>query len=474
MTAAGPQTDPAWVRRTAHVLRPDPTRVLARLFLPGQGLSGSGEPRSPAVLGRVLALSEHEVDRELRELTAVFGHRHHDLDGTWDAHAALVCAGLPGAERLPVRRRRLVGAYFTQEYAIEAAALFNPSMVPHPDQQGLPPGSTRFVMTLRGTGEGHVSSMQLRTGTVDEAGAVLFDAPPVHARPATALGPRDHRATGGRPSTVEPAEAAGTHQDDHRTWQVEFPAGSALSERVLMPQGPAESHGIEDVRMVRFHEADGTVGYLGTYTAFDGREIAMQLLRTEDFGHLTSRPLSGPGARSKGLALFPRQIAGRYVAISRPDRESNAITRSDDLLHWGVPEVVQRPEQGWELIQLGNCGSPIETERGWLVLTHGVGPMRTYSIGALLLDLQDPARVVGRLRRPVLTAQGDERFGYVPNVVYSCGAMRHGRSLVLPYGSGDSTTRVALVDLPALLDEIEPTSRAPAPDAPQPDKGLSS
>ncbi|MEN1974649.1 glycoside hydrolase family 130 protein [Cellulomonas olei] len=426
---AGP--DPSWVRRTGHLLRPDPDRVLARPFLPGQELDSSGESRSAAVLQRVLELDDHEVDRELQVLVARFAHRHHDLPAIWDEHFTLVRDRLPDAGPLPEHRRRLVGACFTQEYAIEAAALFNPSMVPHPDQDGLPAGSTRFVMTLRGTGEGHVSSMELRTGTVDLAGVVRLSPPPVHARP---------------PSKVE--------QIARRSWRLEFPPGSPFDERVLPPQGPAERHGIEDVRMVRFRDDDGTATYLGTYTAFDGRAITGQLLRTPDFTHITSGPLSGPGAQNKGLALFPRKIAGRYVAVSRPDRENNAITTSDDLLRWDHPAVVQRPEHAWELVQLGNCGPPIETEAGWLVLTHGVGPMRTYGIGALLLDLDDPMRVVGRLSRPLLTAQGDERSGYVPNVVYSCGAMQHGHCLVLPYGCSDSTTRLALVDLPALLEKL--------------------
>ena len=231
-----------------------------------------------------------------------------------------------------------------------------------------------------------------------------------------------------------------------------------VRERVLTPQTATESNGVEDVRMVRFTAADGTATYLGTYTAFDGREIAMQLLTTSDFAQLSSRPLSGPGARNKGLALFPRQVGGRYVALSRADRECNAITTSDDLLRWGPPVVVQRPERGWELVQLGNCGPPIETERGWLVLTHGVGAMRTYAIGALLLDLDDPTQVVGRLEHPFLTGTDDERSGYVPNVVYSCGAMLHGRTLVVPYGSSDTATRFALVDLDRLLDALHPTS----------------
>ncbi|GEL94397.1 glycoside hydrolase family 130 protein [Cellulomonas composti] len=484
-----------WVRRTAHVLRPDPDRVLARLFLPGQEMVTSGESRSAAVIARVLALADDEVERELLDLTTDFGHRHHDLEATWDQHFGLVRHRLPHAERLPAHRRRLVGAYFTQEYAVESTALFNPSMVAHPDQDGLPSGSTRFVMTVRAVGEGHVSSLELRTGTVDAAGAIELDAPPAHARVPVVTEPRFARAAfehqldedpdGDRANADFVLDALGLEfgraeldlaygelrsqrltrgsalrtierfeRIARRSYEVTFPPDSALRERILMPQGATESHGVEDVRMVRFEASDGPPTYLGTYTAYDGRDIAMQLLSTHDFAHLTSRPLSGPGARNKGLALFPRQIGGRYVALSRADRETNAITTSDDLLWWGPPAVVQRPERAWELVQLGNCGPPVETERGWLVLTHGVGPMRTYSIGALLLDLDDPTQVVGRLEHPLLTGTGQERSGYVPNVVYSCGAMRHGRSLVVPYGSSDTATRFAIVDLDPLLDTL--------------------
>jgi len=503
VTLAGAEgRDPPWVRRTGHVLRPDPDRVLARLFVPGQETGSNGESRSAAVLGRVLALDEDDVDRELRDLTDRFGDRHHDIEATWDEHFALVRHRLADARPLATNRRRLVGAYFTHEYAVEAAALFNPSMVPHPDQTGLPAGSTRFVMTVRATGEGHVSSMELRTGTIDAAGVVVLDAAPVHARPPVVTEPRFERTVfrhqladldGGRENADFVLAALGpefgradldralddlraqrltrgsavrtTERFDRiarRSYDAAFPPGSPLSDRVLMPQSPTECNGVEDVRMVRFRAADGGETYLGTYTAYDGRDISAQLLRTDDFADFSSRPLSGPGARNKGLALFPRQVGGRYVALSRADRETNAITWSDDLLRWDDPVVVQRPEQGWELVQLGNCGPPVETERGWLVLTHGVGAMRTYSIGALLLDLDDPTRVVGRLPRPLLTALGDERSGYVPNVVYSCGAMRHGRTLVLPYGTSDSATRIALVDLDALLDELRPVSSTAA------------
>jgi predicted GH43/DUF377 family glycosyl hydrolase len=246
---------------------------------------------------------------------------------------------------------------------------------------------------------------------------------------------------------------------------VEFPTGSTLPERVLMPRSPAESHGMEDLRLVRLPLDDGGSEYVGTYTAYDGSRVSSHLLSTLDFRRFTVRRLSGRGSRDKGLALFPRTIRGRYVALSRTDRESNGITTSHDLQNWTQPEIVQRPERPWELIQLGNCGSPIETEHGWLVLTHGVGPMRTYSMGAMLLDLDDPTQVLGRLSEPLLRPEDDERSGYVPNVVYSCGALLHGGTLVIPYGCSDTSSRIALVELEPLLAELLASPSTPTEDA---------
>jgi predicted GH43/DUF377 family glycosyl hydrolase len=238
------------------------------------------------------------------------------------------------------------------------------------------------------------------------------------------------------------------------SYTASFPEDSGIQERVLMPAAPSESQGIEDVRMLRFAEDDESIRYLGTYTAYDGESIASQLIETDDFSTFDVTQLSGPGSKNKGMALFPRRIDGRYVAMSRADRESNGVTTSTDLRHWDQPVLIQTPDRPWEIVQLGNCGPPVETEAGWLVLTHGVGPMRQYAIGALLLELDDPTLVLGRLARPLLTPAADERDGYVPNVVYSCGAMLHGRTLVLPYGSSDSSTRIALVDLDPLLDAL--------------------
>lgn len=485
------------------LLRPDPARVVSTLFLPGQEASASGGSRSGGVVARVLALSADEVDAELAQLETSFEGRHRDLCATWERHFELVRHRARGGGLLSAARQRLVGAYFTQELAIEGAALMNPSMVPHPDQTGLAPGAQRFVMTVRAVGEGHLSSVELRTGVVDSDDRVLLDVPPTvavlptersgeYSRTAfahaldelagdradsdfvlAALPPvftrtdldgalgqlraeRLTRATATR--TVERFEAIA-----ESSYTVGFPVDSALQERVLMPRTAAESRGMEDVRLVRLDPGDGSAGqYVGTYTGYDGRHVRVRVLRTDDFRTWSAAPADGPGAQDKGLALFPRQIDGRYVALSRADRESNAVSTSSDLLHWEKPVRVQTPRQPWEVVQLGNCGPPIETDAGWVVLTHGVGPMRRYSIGALLLDLDDPTVVRGALDRPFLTPADDERSGYVPNVVYSCGALRHGRTLVLPYGCSDTATRIAMVDLDALVGELVRGARARA------------
>lgn len=503
MTDAG-TGEPSWVRRTDHVMRPDPARVVSTIFLPGQEMAASGESRSSAVLERVLALSESDVEESLAAAMESFGHRHRDLPAAWTRNARLLEHRLVGAGPLSAARLQLIGAYFTQEYAVEGAALFNPSMVEHPDQSGLEPGSTRFLMTVRAVGEGHVSSVELRTGVIDALDVVRLDPPPtvavlptgteptyvrdvfaqqlrelggdhansdfvLDALPVTFTRPeldlalsqlRDQRLTrGSAVRTIERFERIAACN-----YAIEFPASSSPQERVIMPRSASESHGIEDVRAVRFLEPD-VPAYLATYTAYDGREVSSQLLLSEDFRSFTVAQLSGPGSKNKGMALFPRRIHGRYVALSRADRESNAVTRSVDLRHWEAPVLVQTPHQPWEIVQLGNCGPPIETEYGWLVLTHGVGPMRQYSIGALLLDLEDPTVVTGRLDRPLLTPAEDERSGYVPNVVYSCGAMLHGRTLVLPYGCSDSVTRIALVDLDGLLSELRSATDSGGPHA---------
>ncbi|MEZ0447984.1 glycoside hydrolase family 130 protein [Cellulomonas sp. ICMP 17802] len=466
----------ALVRRTHHVLRPDATRVVSSPFLPGEEISGAGISRRSAVLGRLLALPDAEVDAALIEVLTSFSTRHHDLPALLDARFALVAPHVADSGALSLERRRLIGACMSQEYAIESAALFNPSMVAHPDQGGLPAGSTRFVMSVRGVGEGHVSCVELRTGVVDASDEITFDTPgpttTVPGRLETRHSRDDLRRQneelGGDPGdadallrTLPATFGAEALEGSPRlewlaacTYGVAFPEASAMDSRVLLPGSPAERHGVEDLRLVEVEPDGARRSYLGTYTAFDGESVAPHLVATEDFTTFRMSRLTGPGAKNKGMALFPRRVGGQYLALSRWDRESNSLAASSDLRHWDDLGTLRAPARAWEIVQAGNCGSPVETSAGWLVLTHGVGPMRRYSIGALLLDLDDPRRVLGSLAAPLLTPEADERDGYVPNVVYSCGGLVHGDTLVLPYGCSDSSIRLALVDLPQLAARI--------------------
>lgn len=477
---------------TPHVLRPNPARVITKVFLPGQELLTPGSSRATTVLDRILALSDEQVAPTLAAAMAAFGNRHQRIADTFEARFQLIAHRIADPASVGTDRRRLIGAYFSQEFAVESAALCNPSIVAHPDQTGLPVGSVRFLMSVRSVGEGHISSIGWRTGTMDVHENIAFDAPAGPMVRASHVPPRyskeqirrqvgyrasDHREsvehllaglpdhfdrpaldramaqlygqslTRGSPSPV--IERLQEIASDN--YAVAFPPDSRLDQRQYMPVGAAESHGVEDLRLVRFTGEDGSVEYRGTYTAFDGSAIAQAILRTEDFLTFRSERATGQAASGKGLALFPRTVGGRQLALSRWDREGTTLAESTDTHNWDVVAELQRPTQPWELVQVGNCGPPIETEAGWLVLTHGVGPVRQYAIGALLLDLTDPSIVLGRLTEPLLTAGADDRDGYVPNVVYTCGGMVHNGTLLLPYGCNDAYIRVATVDLSALL-----------------------
>jgi predicted GH43/DUF377 family glycosyl hydrolase len=490
---------PALAVRGGERLVPDPGRVVAQLFVAGQEIVGGSESRASGVVGRILALDETEVKVRLAELLARFGGRHRDLVATFSHHADRIENRLDPARELSEERWLLLGAAFTHEYSIEAASICNPSMVAHPDQSGVAAGAVRFVMSTRCIGEGHRSSIGFRTGTVssgstvviDEAGrfptlgsmrAGVFERQVFHAR-LRALGKDGESAAYvldhlGDTFTADELESRlyllSTQRDTRRdaqatatqlrtiaacSYSTHFPVDSCLSERVLWPATAVESNGMEDARFVRFVEDDGEVTYYATYTAFDGTDISQQLLHTTDFLSFEASPVVGAAATNKGLALFPRRIGGRFAAMSRHDQETNAVTFSDTLGHWGGAVTCQAPTHDWEVIQLGNCGSPIETAAGWLVLTHGVGPMRTYSIGALLLDLDDPTTVLAELSEPLLTPAAAEQDGYVPNVVYSCGALLHGDTLVIPYGIADTAIATATVHWPALLDAMVPVAR---------------
>lgn len=476
-----------------EALLPDPARVIARLFLPGEELP-DGRSRTSAVVARVLALPEPDVEQAAAALIEDFSCRHKDFVGMLADHAATISSHLQTAMPMSPARTLLIGASFTAEYAVEGAALCNPSAVLHPDQSGLLPGQARLAVSMRAIGEGHVSSLGFCTAVVGAGPTWTFEprALPVVAPTSTpATWNREHLravlADQGRinglthsllaslPDTFTGAgleqALANTHQDllgragsaatlDElrrvvaSAYEVAFADDVALSQQVLLPSAPDESNGLEDARFVRFVDDDGTVDYRATYTAYDGHKIAPRILTSPDLRRFRAHRLAGPAARNKGMALFPRLIGGRYWSLCRSDGESNWAATSDDGLIWGEPALIQAPEATCELLQVGNCGSPIETDRGWLVLTHGVGPMRTYTIGAILLDLDDPTRLLGRLNSPLLQGNAAERDGYVPNVVYSCGAVVHDARLWLPYGIGDARIGVAWADVDDVLDAI--------------------
>jgi len=468
-------------------LLPESARVIIRPFIPGD------TQRVTTIIGRALALTEAEVLGNLAEVRREFEERHFDIDFLLQAHYEKVCHHVFTQRPLSRERQWLIGALFSGEYALESAAIFNPSMVPHPDQGGLAAGALRFVMSLRATGEGHISSIEFRSGTIGADGGIALDpvsrfvtAPEVVPDPsyrkknfvvklhemgfedthATAvmapLGDRFTRSDLNRSVGTVRAETQPATRELTRTleciqwladsnYELRFPDSLAMSERIIFPVSPNEANGIEDARFVRFVEEDGSVLYYATYTAYNGHVILPQLIETEDFLNFRVLTLNGSAVQNKGMALFPRRIGGRYAMLSRQDDENLFIMFSDSPHFWSNPKVILRPSEMWESVKIGNCGSPIETEAGWLVITHGVGPMRKYCIGAALLDLEDPTKVIGRLRLPLIAPEGAEREGYVPNVVYSCGSLVHGGALILPFAISDRACVIGSVPLAELL-----------------------
>jgi len=423
----------ASVNRQALYLRPDPTRVVLRPFTPGI-LNPTGKTHANHVIHRVLALAPEAAAAELTGVLESFQGRHRNLLAMIEARAdevAGILAAQPGVTPdLTTVQRRLLGAYFLHEYSFASAALFNPSIVAHPDQSGAPPGGCRFVLSLRALGEGHVSSLTFRAGSIAADGGVTVD-------PGAQLA--------SRPAVVQRQAAANGEVLD-----LAFGPDEDIGERVIMPITAAHSQGIEDARFVAFTE-DGQRRFLATYTAYNGAAIRSELIETTDFISFRMQPLRGTAACNKGMALFPRRIDGQYAMIGRQDNENLYLIRSDDLLCWegGVP--ILQPNFAWEFVQIGNCGSPIELDEGWLLLTHGVGPMREYSIGATLLDKADPSKVLARSREPLLRPEPSERDGYVPNVLYTCGAMRHNDKIILPFAVSDSYSTFATIQIDALM-----------------------
>ncbi len=417
------------------ILRPDPARVVIRPFVPADDPAPQDRPRAQRIADRVLALDTAELGIELDRVTAAVSERHSDLEEVFLRRYHEVNGLLIDHCAISRKQSLLTGAYFSEEYAFEAAALLNPSIVPHPDQMGTAQGDVRFVLSLRAVGEGHVSSIAFRTGICHANGSIVLDTPGLQT-----ITPRIEMIPGGAPD--DPGVRLYCDKDHD------------LSQTVIFPVTVHQRHGIEDIRLVRFTDDDGNITYYGTYTAFSGEAIRQEILRTTDFKTFELTALRGDAAPGKGMALFPRRIDGRYAMLGRQDHENISLLTSTDLYEWKGGSTIVSPRWPWEYVQIGNCGSPIEIDEGWLVITHGVGPVRNYCIGVCLLDRGDPSKLLARSTYPLIRPSPDQRYGYVPNIAYTCGAMVHGRMLVIPYALADSFTTFATVPLDRLLTEM--------------------
>jgi predicted GH43/DUF377 family glycosyl hydrolase len=425
-----------FLNRQALYLRPDPARVIVRPFKPAtepRDLNPTDKTRANHIVDRVLALDTEAVASQLADVLENFLGRHRNLLEKFEARANEMEEAFAAHGSFSKIQRQLIGAYFLNEYSFEASALFNPSIVPHPDQSDAPKGGLRFILSLRAIGEGHVSSLTFRGGTFAADGSLTVD-------PTSRLA-----------SSPRICNRVSGPDGDHV--ELVFKPEEELSERVIFPVTESQSNGIEDVRFVEFSDG-GRKTYYATYTAYSGRAIRSELIETRDFMSFRLAPLRGPAARNKGMALFPRKIGGKYAMIARQDNENLYLIYSDDLYTWGDGQAILKPEFPWEFVQIGNCGSPIELDEGWLLLTHGVGPVRKYSIGAALLDKNDPSKVLARSREPLLRPEPSEREGYVPNVVYTCGAMRHNDQVILPYAVSDTFSNFATIRISELLQAM--------------------
>lgn len=475
------------IHRTGLVLSPNRKRVVLRPFQP------PGDERLLRLIARVCTLSEEDVNLLLYQVLQEFYDRHQTPERFFKMRFESLRHHLLTDAPLSESRQLLIGAYFTQEYALESAALFNPSLVPHPDQSNLAQGDLRFVMSLRAVGEGHISSIVFRSGTISNDLSVTVDEPSnfvttprlvpdskydkdLFHRKLVELGlgvPFINEVLGGLAETFTLEELESRLKStfrEHRSerdelallveqvimlaksnYELQYTPNQLLSERLIFPLSPTERNGIEDARFVQFRNEDGTSKYYATYSAFDGRMVLPQLLETTDFLRFKMHTLNGPAIANKGLALFPRKINGHYAMLGRQDGEHLFLMYSERLYFWHTSEMIVKPTNPWEYVQMGNCGSPIELDEGWLVLTHGVGPMRKYCIGAMLLDRYNPAKILGRLHEPLIMPNEIEREGYVPNVVYSCGSIVHCNHLIIPYAMSDYATTFATVSLTELL-----------------------
>ena len=480
------------VKRAATILKPDQSRVLLRRFDPGD------PERVGGILSRIMALPEERIGPLLAEVSAEFSQRHNDICKTFLQRFEQVRQPQLVPDDISFERKLLIGSYFLAEYSLESAALFNPSIVPQPNQSNLQPGALRFILSLRATGEGHISSITFRTGVIHPDHRIEVSKPagflsepqqvpnvayekPLFERKLAELGltgeftsqlmskladsfTLDELRNALKTAKLTLADgfspkdqivARGIWMLARSNYEVQFQADQELSGRIIFPSTPSQRNGIEDARFVCFQNEDGTHRYFATFTAFDGTTVLPELLETSDFLLFKFISLNGPAAKNKGMAMFPRKIGGRYAMLGRQDNETISLMLSENIHFWNDHSPLLKPAFPWELVQIGNCGSPIETEAGWLVLSHGVGPMRKYCIGAFLLDLDDPSKVIGRLSEPLLKPNQNEREGYVPNVVYTCGALVHKEVLIIPYGLADHATGFATVPLADVLAAME-------------------
>ena len=474
------------VKRIGKKFQPDYSRVIVKPHIPKE------IDRIKRIINRVLNLQEEQVEQILERVVTNFSNRHKNIWDAFDSNYNEIKRFVPENIQMSNNRRALLGAYFSSEYSIQAAAFFNPSIVPHPDQSGVEEGCMRFILSFRSVGEGHISSIEFRSGVVDSNCEFTFDKVSRYAERANiASNPVYDKAT----FFMKLAEMQGAENiisqqvfvllddefllsdliatlqmvidSEHKeigekimwlaksNYQLQFKLEQELSEKIIFPASQNDSNGIEDARFVRFVDDDGSITYYATYTAYNGHNILPQIIETKDFINFKMITLNGEFSKNKGMALFPRKINGKYMMISRIDGENLYLMSSDNIHFWQTAELIKGPENAWEFVQIGNCGSPIETDKGWILLTHGVGPMREYSIGVILLDLENPNKIIGNMSEPLLICNQEEREGYVPNVVYSCGSIIHNNNLIIPYAMSDTCSGIVTVSLSELFNNMQ-------------------
>lgn len=414
------------IKKIDKKFQPDCSRVIIKPHIPADSI------RIERLINKVLNLSEEKTKEILDRVIENFSSRHRNILWHFDNHYNCVKKFIPQNIEISKNRRALIGAYFSCEYSIQSAAFFNPSIVPHPEQNFIDDKSLRFILSFRSVGEGHISSIEFRSGIIDKDCNFNFDEPSCHVQRANNI----------------------CYQSDS-DYELQFCPDVELCERIIFPVSQKEKNGIEDARFVRFVDDDESVTYYATYTAYNGQDISPQMIETKDFNTFRMFSLNGAFSKNKGMALFPKKINGKYAMISRVDGENLYIMYSDTIKNWEQAEVIKEPENSWEFVQIGNCGSPIETGRGWILITHGVGPMREYSIGVTLLDLENPAQIIGNMNEPLIVCNQEEREGYVPNVVYSCGSIIHNNHLIIPYAMSDTCSGIATINLSELFSKIK-------------------